>query len=86
MNGRFVNDATTLESNSTLAAICEVPGLTTGERVDALYVATVSRKPTPQERDRLVSYVDAGGKERQAEPPGEVFWTLLNCAEFRLNH
>ncbi len=85
MNGRFVADATTLDSSPTLLAITEAPGLTTAERVEALYVTALGRKPTAKERDRMLKHV-GDDKEQLAERLGDVFWVLLNAAEFRLNH
>ncbi|WP_161967629.1 DUF1549 and DUF1553 domain-containing protein [Fimbriiglobus ruber] len=86
MNGKFVNDATTVGASPTLTAVCELPGLTTGGRITALYVAVLSREPMPKELNRLVRYVDGAGKDHLAERLGDVFWVLLNSAEFRLNH
>ena len=86
MNGRFVADATTLDTSPTLLAVCETPGMTTAERVESLYLAALSRKPTAKERDRMAKYVADAGTDRLAERLGDVFWVLLNSAEFRLNH
>jgi hypothetical protein len=53
--------------------------------VDHLYVATLSRHPTPQERGRCVGYVSKHrGEARQAY--ADVLWALLNSSEFTLNH
>jgi hypothetical protein len=90
MNGKFVSEATTLDTSPTLLAVCETPGMTTADRVEALYLAAFGRKPTPKERDRMVKYVSDAGGDRPAGRPadrlGDVFWVLLNSAEFRLNH
>jgi hypothetical protein len=86
MNGKFIADATTLETSPTLTAVCETPGLTTVKRIEMLYFATLGRKPTEKELARVVKYIDDAGKDRMAERLGDVFWALLNQAEFRLNH
>jgi hypothetical protein len=86
MNGRFVADATTLATSPTLTAACETPTLTTAERVELLYVAALGRKPTAKEAGRVAKHLDAAGTDRRAERLGDVFWALLNSAEFRLNH
>src|SRR5262245_56278067 len=86
MNGRFVSDATTLESSPTLTAVCELPGLSTHARIESLYVAALGRKPTKKELEGSVKYVDEAAKDRFAERMGDVFWVLLNQAEFRINH
>jgi hypothetical protein len=86
MNGAFVNDATTLGTSPTLVAVQGLPGLDTAGRVEALVLATLSRKPTDRERERLVKFVEAGGTGKRADRLADVFWVLLNSAEFRLNH
>jgi hypothetical protein len=86
MNGKFINDATTVSTSPTLLAVCETPGLTMVERIEALYIATFGRKPTEKELTRVAKYLQNVEKERMTERLGDVFWALLNSAEFRLNH
>jgi hypothetical protein len=86
MNGRLVAAATDLESSVTLRAIVGLPGLDDPGRVEALYVATLSRKPTAPERERALVYLARGGADRRGERLADLFWVLLNSAEFRLNH
>src|SRR5262249_11730797 len=86
MNGRFVADASTPQRSETLAAIAGVPLLSNVERIEALYVATLSRKPTPEETRRMSQYVEAGGEGKLKQRLSDVMWVLLNSAEFRLNH
>lgn len=89
MNGKVVASATTLASSETLAAIVDAPFLTTAERIDTLYLATLSRQPTPRERDRAVSFVQAAEKKAKSgagDALADVFWALLNSPEFVLNH
>ncbi|HXX92586.1 MAG TPA: hypothetical protein VEN81_03075, partial [Planctomycetota bacterium] len=55
-----------------------------GEIVTELFLATVSRVPTPRERARCLEHVSrAGGREKGFE---ELFWSLLNMDEFIFNH
>jgi hypothetical protein len=86
LNGRFVAWATDPERNPTLIAVTGTPLLTLGERIEALYLATLGRKPTTGESERHQAFVRKGGADRQAERLADVFWVLLNSAEFRLNH
>ncbi|MBP3957578.1 DUF1549 domain-containing protein [Gemmata sp. G18] len=86
MNGRFLNLVTSAEGGPTLVAVRETPGMTTPDRINALYLASLGRKPTAKELDRMTKFVAAGGTDRQAERLSDVFWVLLNSAEFRLNH
>jgi hypothetical protein len=86
MNGKFLAEATRVESSATLRAVVEMPGLDTAGRVEALYVVALSRKPTPGERERVLRHVRGGSRAEEPRRLGDVFWALLNSAEFRLNH
>jgi hypothetical protein len=69
-----------------LRAVVDTPSLQTAERLEILYLATLSRLPTPGERDRLLQYVSAVVPAREPERLADIFWVLLNSAEFRFNH
>jgi hypothetical protein len=87
MNGKLISDATDLAASETLVAVADAPFLSTSERVESLLMATLSRKPTPEELSELVAYVDGGGAAKDAKKAlADVFWALLNSAEFALNH
>ncbi len=87
MNGRFVADATSLERSEVLAAVIDAPFLDTTQRIETLYLASLTRKPTAAETDRLLRYVEAGGARKDAKAAlADVFWVLLNSSEFMLNH
>ncbi len=54
------------------------------ESITALYLAALSRPPRPKELQRMLSYV-----EKETNPNkgyGDLYWVLLNSAEFILNH
>jgi hypothetical protein len=87
MNGRFISDATSLRTSATLAAVADVPFLSLDQKIETLYLAALSRPPRPEERDRLLAYVQRGGA--QSDPGAalaDVFWALLNTSEFLFNH
>lgn len=114
MNGRLISDSTSLARGATLGAVVDAPFLDTAEKVEALFLATLSRKPRPEELARLVEYVERRAPEpsprslveslasrataayRRQPPPApatarnealaDVFWALLNNAEFLFNH
>jgi hypothetical protein len=87
MNGKLVDDATVLERSETLAAVADAPFLDTAGKVETLYLAALSRKPSPQESARLVKYVERGGPSGDRQRAlADVFWALLNSGEFILNH
>jgi hypothetical protein len=87
MNGGLVSDAVDLEKSETLVAVADAPFLSSFERVETLVMATLSRRPTPEESSRFVDYVERGGAAKNPKQAlADVFWALLNSAEFALNH
>ena len=59
-------------------------GIPDDEAVTEIFLATVSRPPTPRERRRCLDHVrDASTRMKGFE---EVFWSLLNTDEFIFNH
>jgi hypothetical protein len=106
MNSQLVVQATNPDSGQTLGAIIDAPFLDTRGKVEALFLVTLSRQPTPEELARMTAYVERGGAKRaladvfsdlfnrqmQARDLrprralGDVFWALLNSAEFMFNH
>jgi hypothetical protein len=87
MNGRFAADAASLERGGTLPAVASAYFLDTPAKIEALFLATLGRRPTADELDRLVPYVDRGGPALQPRKAlSDVFWALINSAEFTHNH
>ena len=87
MNGQFIADQTSLERSEILAAVVDSPFMTTEDRVETLFMAALSRRPTPPELEKFSSYVDRGGPSGDKKKAlGDVFWALLNSSEFMLNH
>jgi hypothetical protein len=87
MNGRLTADATSLTRSGALLGIADAPFLDTESKLNALFLATVSRKMRPVETSRLVRYVEGGGPSKDsAKALADVMWMLLNSSEFILNH
>jgi len=86
MNGGLITNATGLGGSGLLKTL-EVPLITNQDRVEILYMATLSRRPTESELTLLRDYVpaDATGSEL-FESLGDILWALLNSAEFTMNH
>jgi hypothetical protein len=87
MNGRFVNDQTSLERSQFLAGVVDAPFLDTKGKIETLFLAAFSRQPTAEEFEKFTSYVDRGGVSGDKNKAlTDVFWSLLNSSEFMLNH
>jgi hypothetical protein len=89
MNGQLIASATTVERSELLAGVLDAPFLDTAGKVETLYLATLSRKPTDKERARCVGFIEKRGSEGSKgynEAVADVFWALLNSGEFILNH
>jgi hypothetical protein len=99
MNGKVMADVTHAQNSETLAAIADAPFLGVAGKIETLYLAALSRKPTDRESSRMSAYVESrcsvdgpvvlsreNREKRQAEALADVFWVLLNSGEFYLNH
>ncbi len=87
MNGAFLAQVTSPDQNRTLATIADAARIDTVRRLETLYLVALTRKPTEAELKRLVPYVERGGPSGSPRKAlADVFWALLNSAEFLLNH
>jgi hypothetical protein len=87
MNGKFIGEMTSLERSRSLAAVTHAPFMSTADKIEALYMAAVSRPPTAAELKKLTEYVDKGGPSGDPKKAlADVFWALLNSSEFGFNH
>jgi hypothetical protein len=84
MNSKFIEDVTSPQRSTTLAAVqggkASKP---MARRIEELYLVTFSRKPRPEETERLVRFAETGDRK---EALRDIFWSLLNSTEFVLNH
>jgi hypothetical protein len=87
MNGRDLNAAIATNGSGTVK---EAMKFKTGKQtMDYLFLATLNRPATQKEYSQVVSRLPlAGGriKDDGAGPLQDLFWALLNCNEFILNH
>jgi hypothetical protein len=92
MNGALVESATSGDRCATLTAVTEAPFFTDAERVETLFLATLSRPPRAGEVRRLIAHVESstnhGGSSAEARAAAfaDIFWALLNSSEFAVNH
>jgi hypothetical protein len=85
MNGEFT-DAVSSSVRSSLLGALEAPYLTNEERVDALFLATLAREPSGEEREACLAELAA--TETPAERrrvQSDILWALLNSTEFAFN-
>ncbi len=86
MNGMLIRQATDLGRSDLLVGL-EAPFFSNEKRVEVLFLTTLSRYPTKEEREYFVKYVqNAGTQTKTKEALGDILWALLNSAEFVLNH
>jgi hypothetical protein len=88
LNGNETDAATNLERSALLAGL-EAPLFSDDDRVDTLFLATLTRRPAAEERSQFVEYVRRGGATKTETIPealSDVLWALLNSAEFGMNH
>lgn len=87
MNGDFVNEATQVDRGKLIGSIADFPGFKPDDRIEAVYLSTVSRMPTDAEREELTRFLAGKGSESESRQAlADVFWALLNSSEFLYNH
>jgi Protein of unknown function (DUF1553)/Protein of unknown function (DUF1549) len=87
MNSSFARGRTSLTENRALATIADAARMSTARRIEELYLLVLARRPRAEEKERLVKYVNRGGAtDDPRQALADVFWALLNSAEFRTNH
>lgn len=95
MNGSFSSDATNVQEllrsrndkNGTLVAIAESPFFSPQERIEALFLSTLSRFPSEAEKSQFLAYLtEHAASDVPARPLADLFWILLNTTEFLSNH
>jgi hypothetical protein len=85
MNGVVTAEATSLDTSRTLRAVVDAPFLDDSEKIQTLFLATLTREPSPAEASRLKEHIEkrsALGEKSQAY--AEILWALINSPEFML--
>ncbi|HEY2761959.1 MAG TPA: DUF1549 domain-containing protein [Pirellulales bacterium] len=83
-NGDLIRRATSSEAGGFLDRMAKDPKLTNAAKIDRLFLATLSRRPTASEI-ALANKLLAARKDSTAALQ-DVFWVTLNTAEFILIH
>ncbi|MDF1664309.1 MAG: DUF1549 domain-containing protein [Planctomycetota bacterium] len=82
-NDSFINDAMKATTGSMLRLIIK-GGRNRSERIRALYIATLGRKPTKDELETCQKIV--GGSRDRVQAYEDLMWALMNSSEFLMNH
>jgi hypothetical protein len=70
-----------------MGAVYDAPFMNTKEKLDTLYLSVLSRPMRADEVEKMVKFVESGGKRGDPRKAlADVYWALLNCTEFSLNH
>jgi hypothetical protein len=86
MNGRVATGVSNTDASNLLGAIV-APYMSDDERVESLFLSTVSRMPEDDERQAFVAVLaDCKTDEDRNRALSDVLWALLNSTEFAFNH
>lgn len=86
MNGEIIAAATDPNEGGLLRAVADAPFLSDQERLETLFFATYNRPLTVEEEKELLPLVSAGLPTERRQALANIFWALLNSAEFVLIH
>ncbi|MEM8946121.1 MAG: DUF1549 domain-containing protein [Planctomycetota bacterium] len=86
MHGRLVHSATDLASSGLLKSI-SAPFFTDEQRIETLFLSTLSRFPEQAELQKMLGHVQSiSGDVERTQAFGDILWALLNSAEFTFIH
>ena len=86
LNGPLVARLTNPTTGDFLAALIDSPFLKDEQRVETLFLATLSRFPRVEERERMQKLLSSKTTSAaRAQTLGDIHWALLNSTEFVLN-
>ena len=86
MNGQLVHGSTDLSSSGLLRSM-QAPFFTDQQRLETLFLATLSRMPNEQEKTEMLEYLKAADSSAERNSAlSDILWALLNSAEFTFIH
>jgi hypothetical protein len=85
LNGSDLTEATTAERSPFLLAL-NAPLFDESERLETMFLATVSRPPTADERALFTKHIASRPASDRPQAWSDLLWALLNTAEFATNH
>lgn len=86
LNGPLVARLTDPTTGDLIAALADSPFLTDRQRIETLFLATVSRLPRDREGEQAQKVMQSKrAPEARAQALGDILWALLNSSDFVLN-
>lgn len=85
LNGSDLAEATTSDRSPLLLAL-DAPVFDEGDRLDTLFLATLSRPPTADERALFLKHLASRQASDRPQAWSDLLWAVLNTAEFATNH
>ena len=83
INGSMTSEAT-VETGELLQSI-QAPFFTNEQRVEMLFLATLSRQPTEQEADQMLTHLASTTDDStQAQRLGDILWTLVELRRIHI--
>ncbi len=79
---KMMNTNVTNSAYEAANRIAKSNGSNRAKTIDEIFMTVLSRKPSPEENQRMQQFVAKQGESRGY---GGVFWSLLNSAEFVCN-
>ncbi len=86
MNGELVRERTKHDPLMNAATRIAAVSPDDATAVEAAYLAVLTRRPTADELHHFARSKKGGGKAGRAGRTEDLYWTLLNSAEFAWNH
>ena len=86
INGSMVNDGADSKRRGSMLGYILDRGRTPDERLERIYLTTLSRLPTTKEKAYFKRYLDRSLYRNKELAYSDLYWALLNSAEFALNH
>jgi hypothetical protein len=85
MNGAEITSG--LNAPQGMIVALEAPWLNDEQRIETLFLATLSRRPASDEQATFLVHVQAAqDAPARRQAMGDLLWALLNSAEFAMNH
>lgn len=86
MNGRATAGVSGAATSSLLGSL-EAPFMTDGDRIEAMYFATLARAPSDDERALFTEMLaECKSPDERRGAFSDMLWALLNSTEFAFNH